>query len=578
MTKSAHFTDVWRSVEFKLFRKQVSIKIPWFFTLRTSLLAFLLIIFSLLLNVRIFDAVEQRNCFAILVLISGLWAFEILPLFVTSTLVPFLIVVLRVIVLPVNMPDGTTKRIRLPAEEQAVAAFKNMFSPVIMLLLGGTSLASAWQKHGLASRLARNLLIRAGERPERIILATMFVSTFASMWISNVAAPVLCYSLLQPLLDTLPRGSTYAKSLIIGVALAANVGGMASPISSPQNIIAMDYMSPAASWMQWLAVSIPLCIVLDLAIWGVILLVYKPQQFGNSDIERPASIKQGDCLRVNYQSLSSGSTSPSRIDSPPGQPDLLSPFGVSQLGSDSPLIRSSSTSPSRPFSPSNSSHSAFIVDEAPINGTQLYIVLLTLFTISLWCSGNKLDDYLGDMGVIAILPVVALYGPGVLTKEDWNGQMWNVVMLAMGGICLGTAVETSGLLATLVSTISPALIKLSAYNAAVVLSVIVFIVTTVVSSSAGALVMMPLIAKIGASLAGGQPRLLVMVTVLTCSASMGLPVSSFPNMMASAKEDNNGYTYLTCWDFYKVGIPSSIVAWGFIITMGYGIAIGVGLK
>jgi di/tricarboxylate transporter len=53
------------------------------------------------------------------------------------------------------------------------------------------------------------------------------------------------------------------------------------------------------------------------------------------------------------------------------------------------------------------------------------------------------------MGVLAIIPLVAFFGFGVLSKDDFNGFLWNVVMLAMGGLALGEAVQSSGLLATI---------------------------------------------------------------------------------------------------------------------------------
>ena len=79
-----------------------------------------------------------------------------------------------------------------------------MFSPVIMLLLGGFAIAAALSKHYIAKAIAANVLSRV-RKPNNIVLATMFVATFASMWISNVASPVLCYSLVQPIL----RRQTY---------------------------------------------------------------------------------------------------------------------------------------------------------------------------------------------------------------------------------------------------------------------------------------------------------------------------------------------------------------------------------
>lgn len=60
-----------------------------------------------------------------------------------------------------------------------------------------------------------------------------------------------------------------------------------------------------------------------------------------------------------------------------------------------------------------------------------------------------LQEYTGEMGVLAIIPLVAFFGFGVLSKDDFNGFLWNVVMLAMGGLALGEAVQSSGLLATI---------------------------------------------------------------------------------------------------------------------------------
>jgi len=63
----------------------------------------------------------------------------------------------------------------------------------------------------------------------RLILTALAISTFASMWISNIAAPVLTFTVIQPILDSLPRGVPLSNALILGVALAANIGGMGTP-------------------------------------------------------------------------------------------------------------------------------------------------------------------------------------------------------------------------------------------------------------------------------------------------------------------------------------------------------------
>lgn len=66
-----------------------------------------------------------------------------------------------------------------------------------MLLLGGFTVAAALSKYDIAKRIATFVLSKAGTRPRTVLLTNMFVAAFASMWISNVAAPVLCFSIIQ---------------------------------------------------------------------------------------------------------------------------------------------------------------------------------------------------------------------------------------------------------------------------------------------------------------------------------------------------------------------------------------------
>ena len=86
----------------------------------------------------------------------------------------------------------------------------------IMLLLGGFAIASAFTKHFIAKRVAVWVLGRVSAKPHAVLLANMFVATFASMWITNVAAPVLCFSVLDPILRTLPSGHSFGKALVLG--------------------------------------------------------------------------------------------------------------------------------------------------------------------------------------------------------------------------------------------------------------------------------------------------------------------------------------------------------------------------
>ena len=195
-------------------------------------------IFVVLLVVPIMDKPEEQNCLAMVVFVSLLWATEAIPLFVTSITVPFLVVVLRVV------RSDQVPHNRLESKAAASYVFGAMWTPVIMLLLGGFTIAAALSKYNIAKMMATFVLSKAGTKPRTVLITSMFVAMFASMWISNVAAPVLCFSIVQPILRNLPADSDMTKALLLGIALSSNIGGAASPIASPQNLIALQNMSP----------------------------------------------------------------------------------------------------------------------------------------------------------------------------------------------------------------------------------------------------------------------------------------------------------------------------------------------
>lgn len=111
----------------------------------------------------------------------------------TSLLIPFLSVVLNVV--RDETPGKPQKRLDSKAATSAI--FAAMWTPVIMLLLGGFTLAAALSKCTIDKRLATLVLSKAGTQPKTVLIANMFVAAFASMLISNVAAPVLCYSIIE---------------------------------------------------------------------------------------------------------------------------------------------------------------------------------------------------------------------------------------------------------------------------------------------------------------------------------------------------------------------------------------------
>lgn len=117
--------------------------------------------------------------------------FQVIPLFVTALLVPFLTVILQVV------RQDEKPNHRLGPKESTKYIFAAMWTPVIMLLLGGFTIAAALSKFHIAKMMATFVLSKAGTRPRTVLITNMFVAMILSMWISNVASPVLCFSIIQ---------------------------------------------------------------------------------------------------------------------------------------------------------------------------------------------------------------------------------------------------------------------------------------------------------------------------------------------------------------------------------------------
>lgn len=250
------------------FTQWENFKIPKFVnTPRSYKLIIIIAITAILLGVKTFNDEAEHRCMALLACVALLWATEAIPLFVTAILCPLLVVLFRV----VKDDDGHV----MAAADSSAYILGKMWSSTIMVLLGGFALAAALSKYNIAKVLASYILAFSGTKPRNILLSIMSVALFLSMWISNVATPVLCYSLIQGVLRTLPTDSPFAKALILGVALASNIAGMSSPISSPQNIVAMEYLADyGIGWGQWLAVALPVSIISLILTWVLLILTF----------------------------------------------------------------------------------------------------------------------------------------------------------------------------------------------------------------------------------------------------------------------------------------------------------------
>lgn len=264
-----------------------------------------------------------------------------------------------------------------------------------------------------------------------------------------------------------------SKALILGIALSSNMGGAASPIASPQNLIALQNMAPQPGWGIWFFIALPVCIITILLIWLLLLVTFQP-------------------------------------------------------GRNTTII------PIRPM-------------KDKFTGIQWFISIVTVATIVLWCLSHQLEGIFGDMGVIAIIPLLLFFGTGILTKEDFNNFLWTIIILAAGGLALGKAVNSSGLLHTIANGITESVEGLSLYGVMCAFSALIAVVATFISHTVAALIILPLVAQVGDGMSDPHPNLLVMGSVLMASAAMGLPTSGFPNMSKwTPKQSLRKFITLTC--------------------------------
>lgn len=261
-----------------------------FFTWKAFKIGFIITLTGVLLGVKTFHDEAQHRCMALVECVALLWASEAIPLHTTAFLVPLLVVLFRV------LKDTNGEVLGAAAASKVVLS--QMWSSTIMILLAGFTLGEALAQYDIAKVLASWLLAAAGTKPRNILLMAMSVVFFLSMWISNVAAPVLTYSLLSPLLGPLEANSPFAKALVMGVAFSADIGGMASPISSPQNVISMQYLkSYGVGWGQFFAIALPSGVLSMLMAWGMMCFTFK---FHKTKLEKFVPIRTAFTLKQYF--------------------------------------------------------------------------------------------------------------------------------------------------------------------------------------------------------------------------------------------------------------------------------------
>ena len=231
------------------------------------------------LPISVFDidglTVVQQRIIAIFVFATLSWLTECIPAWATS------LAIMTIMCVSVSensfqffKGDGIGELLK---SKDIMASFAD---PIIMLFLAGFILAIAASKSGLDTLLAKNMIRPFGNKSENVLLGFLFITGIFSMFISNTATAALMLTFLAPVFASLPANGKGRIALTMSIPLAANLGGIGTPIGTPPNMIAMKFLNDpdglnlGISFGQWMLIMGPLVIILLLICWRVILYFF----------------------------------------------------------------------------------------------------------------------------------------------------------------------------------------------------------------------------------------------------------------------------------------------------------------
>jgi sodium-dependent dicarboxylate transporter 2/3/5 len=218
---------------------------------------------------------EAHRLAGIMLLTMLWWITEPIPTFATGLLAVGLCVVLQAV---------PADKGRLDAMRTALAPLAD---PAVFFLMGGLFLGRAMTRHGLDRRLALSILCTrwAGSSPGSLLAGVGLSVMLMSMWISNTAATAMMYPVTLGIISVLAAGtadsstnlarSPYASALLMITAYASSVGGIATPIGTATNVVAIgyfrqpEYFGRPIDFLSWSLVGVPmmLCIFCGLFFW-----------------------------------------------------------------------------------------------------------------------------------------------------------------------------------------------------------------------------------------------------------------------------------------------------------------------
>ncbi|GAB3293649.1 SLC13 family permease [Pseudidiomarina andamanensis] len=347
-------------------------------------------------------------------------------------------------------------------------------NPIILLFMAAFMLAKAVELCGVHKRIALNLVRKLGNSSaRRMIFAFMIATAFLSMWISNTAAVLALLPVALALADASPDHK-FQRALLLGLAYSASVGGIATLIGTPPNLIFASvyesYTGTSFGFMRWMQIGLPLVIV------GIPVMAWW--------------LTRGLTSETHLEIAESGSVRSA-------EKRVLLIFGAVIV--------------------------LWMTRTAPFGG---WSGALGLGTIG--------DATVAFMGVLALFIWHDKDGIPLLEWRDAVAIPWGILLLFAGGIALAQGFVSSGL-SQIIGHGLVGLAGLPTWLLVFLLAISVSLLTEVTSNTATATLLMPVLAAAAGALEL-PPELLMIPAAIACSCAFCLPVATPPNSIVFASE------------------------------------------
>ena len=352
---------------------------------------------------------------------------------------------------------------------------------LVLLLLGGFLLSRAMEKSGAHRRIALKMVsLCGGGGGKSLVLGFMVASAGLSMWISNTATTLM----MLPMVIAVLEGAEDKKiriPLLLGVAFAANVGGIGTPIGTPPNMVMIGYYETIKgieiSFLEWMKVGIPISIIMVVVIW--LWLTRNIKSKSAIPLPDPGSWRKEEkrTLCIFFFTALAWMTRSSPFGGWKGFFGLVS---ENDIGLYNILANANDASVA-------------------------FIAVIVLFCVP---SGNKKEEKLLDW-------------------ETANQIPWGLIILVGSGICLGTAISESGLSGSIAGLLT-GIEKVETVFLILCIALLVTFLTEITSNTATTVILMPILGA-AATASGVDPTLLLIPAAISASCAFMLPVATMPN-------------------------------------------------